>query len=52
MHAATQNMLKHLPLVDNAWIKSKMQKLQPIAYQIDKFNIGWTHIQMSKLDTL
>jgi hypothetical protein len=26
MHAASQNMLKLIPLVDNAWLKPKMQK--------------------------
>jgi hypothetical protein len=40
MHPASHFKLKLLPLVDNAWIKPKMQKMQPRASQIDKINKG------------
>jgi hypothetical protein len=36
MHPVARNKLKLLPLVDNAWIKPKMQNFQPRASQIDK----------------
>jgi hypothetical protein len=44
MHSEAQNMLKHLPLIDNAWIKPKKQKMQPRASQIDKIQHRMLHM--------
>jgi hypothetical protein len=40
------------PLVDNASIKVKMQKMQPRAYQIENSTKDATHVQRRKLCTL
>jgi hypothetical protein len=39
-----KDMLKLLPLVDNAWIKPKMQKMQPRASHIDKIQHRMLHM--------
>jgi hypothetical protein len=44
MHLVGQNMLKLLPLVDNAWIKPKLGKFQPRASQIDKIQHMMLHM--------
>jgi hypothetical protein len=44
MHSVAQNMLKLLPLVDNAWIKPKIGKMQPRASQIDKIQHRMLHM--------
>jgi hypothetical protein len=44
MHSVAQNKLKLLPLIDNAWIKPKMWKMQPRASQIDKIQQRMLHM--------
>jgi hypothetical protein len=44
MHAASQIILNLLPLVDNAWIKSKIQKMQPRASQLGKIEHRMLHM--------
>jgi hypothetical protein len=44
MHSVGQNMPKLLPLVDNAWSKPKMQKMQPRDSQIDKIQHRLLHM--------
>jgi hypothetical protein len=44
MHSVAQNKLKLTPFVDNAWIKPKMQKMQPKASQIEKIQHRMLHM--------
>jgi hypothetical protein len=44
MHPASHFKLKLLPLVDNAWIKLKMQNFQPRVSQIDKIQHRMLHM--------